>query len=394
MRRAALLALASTLLSCAPGAERGPDRFRMEPANRGPERYSAWFADSDGSILYFGLSAFWSASWSAGGDSLADLKLPGDQLIGRFDLAREQYLPPLRVRGLESGVHSSLWDVLVHSNGRIYFTTFFEEAGSVQRDGSDLQLFSEAGLGLAELAEGPEGQVYATRYASDPRERGAETYASVVVLTPRGELERDLRLPSTPERFPAAKSLAVDPESGEIWLNTDTFLSGGEILHETFRLAPDGAVLERRRAPELLFMRFDRSGLGWFAESVRGLLRVRLLERGREIATLDLGARPESDFVQDIHFAPDGSALLARWSGVVHELRWRNARLERRDLQDPGSRTCTATGGPALLYSAIPHRGRVYATIHCGATISRLTATGGRIAVLPSSCRPEQLPVN
>ena len=52
--------------------------------------------DADG-VLYFGEAAFWSAKASAGGDPTADLQRAGPQLVGRFDLAGERWLPPLEV---------------------------------------------------------------------------------------------------------------------------------------------------------------------------------------------------------------------------------------------------------------------------------------------------------
>ncbi len=105
--------------------------YRDAETNRGVEPYSAWFGDSDGRILYFGLSPFWTLWWDWGGDPRADLQARGDHLIGRFDLSRAQFLEPLRVRSHAPEARSSVWDVLAHSNGRIYYTTYFEEIGSV-----------------------------------------------------------------------------------------------------------------------------------------------------------------------------------------------------------------------------------------------------------------------
>ena len=127
----------------------------MPPANRGSEAYSAWFADARGRMLYFGLSPFWQLWWRSGGDPLGDLAQPGDHLIGRFDLERETFLAPLRVRDGGPDVRSSIWDVLVHSNGRIYYTTYFEEIGSVNPDGTDVRAFEGLGRGFNELYEGP-----------------------------------------------------------------------------------------------------------------------------------------------------------------------------------------------------------------------------------------------
>jgi hypothetical protein len=94
------------------------------------ERYCAWYgAQGADGVLYFGESAFWSAKASSGGDPTADLQRAGPQPIGRFDLAAERWLPPLEVGEPDS--RSGVWDVLVAADGEVYFTTFFEEAGSV-----------------------------------------------------------------------------------------------------------------------------------------------------------------------------------------------------------------------------------------------------------------------
>jgi hypothetical protein len=270
----------------------------MERANRGVEAYSAWFADSDGRILYFGLSPFWELWWRTGGDARADLAKPGDHLIGRFHLERETFLPPLRVRSMGFDSRSSVWDVLVHSNGRIYYTTYFEEIGSVNPDGSDVRAFSGLGAGFNELYEGPAGHIYVTRYSDAPRDVERQRYGGVVVLTPDGELVREIRFERDDQRFTAPKSLAIDPASGEIWLNTDTFWVDGSILHETLRLAPDGRVLSREVAPpELHFIRFDAGGRGYFAESLNAAFRLRITTGERELAVIPLGPRKPLDFV-------------------------------------------------------------------------------------------------
>ena len=162
----------------------------MSPANRGDEAYSSWFADSDGRILYFGLSPFWELWWSREQDPLVDLEVPGDHLIGRFDLERETFLPPLRVRGLGPDSRSSVWDVLAHSNGRVYYTTYFEEIGSVKPDGSDARAFPDLGAGFNELYEGPSGNVYASRYSDAPARPERRRYGAIVELTPHGRLVR------------------------------------------------------------------------------------------------------------------------------------------------------------------------------------------------------------
>ena len=342
----------------------------MPAANRGAEPYSAWFGDARAGILYFGLSPFWTLWWRTGGDPRADLAQPGDLLIGRFDLEAERFLTPLRVGGIESRARASVWDVLAHSNGRIYFTTYFERVGSVAADGSDLRVFSGIGTGFNELWEGPGGHVYVTRYSDAPRDVAAQRYGAVVELTEEGSLVREIRFEKSAGSFTAPKSVAVDPVSGEIWLNTDTFQEDGGLLYETLRLASDGRVLERQLAPpELQFMSFDREGRGWFAELVDGDFRLRIEERGRR-THIPLGRREGVDFVQDIKFSAEGHAAIAFWSGRVTLVRRAARGYAWWDLELPRPRECERF----LVYTAVPYADRVYATLYCGATIVRAGA--------------------
>jgi hypothetical protein len=346
--------------------------FRMERANRGAERYSAWFGDSDGRILYFGLSPFWELYWRSGGDATRDLVQPGDQLIGRFDLATETFLAPLRVREMQPEVRSTVWDVLVHSNGRVYFTTLYEEMGSVAADGSDVRRFDDLGVGFNELDEGPDGNVYVTRYQSRPVGRTASSYGAVTVLTPEGELVRETRLASRDATQTAPKSIAVDPRSGEVWINTDTFRSGTGVYHETLRISGQGELLSREvpRA-ELLFPAFDQEGRGWFAERTGRTLTVRVTDGEALVASASLGPLALWDFVQDIKFAKDGTAALATWTGRVHLLRIEGGSLRRRDARFHMPADCFPARSAGLLYTAILHESRVYATAFCGASILR-----------------------
>jgi len=342
--------------------------YLMPPANSGGESYSAWFADSDGRVLYFGLSPFWTLWWEREGDALADLDARGDWLVGRFDLQAERFLPPLVVRGSDSG--ASVWDVLVHSSGRVFFTTFYDHMGSVGRDGSNPRLFPALGTGLNELVEGPDGKIYASRYYGRlPFER--TDHGGVAVLSPDGRLLDELQLDARPGERVAAKSLAVDPASGDIWLNTDTFAADGSTRHETLRLDASGRQRLRREQPELQFVRFDRRGRGWFAEDAAGQLALRVQRAGETVASASLGPRAPLDFVQDIHFDSDGSAWLAFWSGrvVVAQLSAGGDRLETRELRFEIPARCRAPQGQSLMYSAIPARGSVYATLFCGGTV-------------------------
>jgi hypothetical protein len=342
--------------------------FLMPPANSGVEEYSAWFADSDGRVLYFGLSPFWQLWWQSDGDARADLREPGDHLIGRFDLATERFLPPLRVRDMGPQVRSSVWDVLVHSSGRICFTTYYEEIGCVDADGRNLSTFEGVGVGFNELVEGPGARLYATRYSSRPTGDAFQGYGAVVVFTIDGELVHEFRLDNPPGEVTAPKSIAVDPESGEIWLNTDTFSEDGTSRHETIQLSADGEVLGRRGgSPELHFMGFDGQGRGWFAEDREGELWVRLSSRGQPLAEARLGAAGPVEFIQDIQFAGQGRAVLTLWSGRVFVVQLEGAELRLQELILQRPDDCV----PSIFYTAVLHGDRVYATLSCRGRIIR-----------------------
>lgn len=382
--------LTATVVGCRGVPERTQARdrfvrstvFREPVTSGGGERYSAWFADSDGSTLYFGLSPFWHLWWATGGDARADLRVPGDHWIGRFSLDGERFLAPLRVSREGDGSRGSVWDVLVHSNGRIYYTTLFEEIGSVEPDGGDLRHFPGLGVGFNELAEGPEGHVYVTRYSDAPSDPDHQHFGSLVILSASGRLLRERRFRGTPARFTAPKSLAVGPR-GSVWLNTDTFLEGGEILHERIHLAPNGDVIERSSAaPELLFPAFDREGRAWLIEAAGGALQLRIAaatdaggastDPAKIGPAIALGPRESLDFVQDLRFTSGGVAVLALWSGRVIEIEPHpdgTFRVRRLRLELPAD--CRPPAGRSVLYTAIPHAGSIYATLFCDATILR-----------------------
>ena len=358
-----------------PAALPGPaaaEVFRADALNRGREHYSAWFADSDGQTLYFGLSPFWELFWRSGGDPRADLEEPGDHLIGRFDLTTERFLSPLRVRHASPRSRSSVWDVLAHSNGRVYYTTYYEEMGCVDPLSGATRAFPGLGSGLNELTEGPGGNIYVTRYASSPGPAG-ERYGAILIVAPGGELIREIRIPSAPGAFTAPKSIAVDPQTGEIWLNADRFLASGGVGHETLHLAADGTVIERLSgSPELHFVRFDPDGRAWFAEDADGMLRLRVSLDGREVGRASLGLRAPLDFVQDIHFSADGTAVLAFWSGRIFLARQEAGRLSTTALRFGLPRECRPPGGRSVLYSAFATDRWIYATLFCGPTVLRM----------------------
>jgi hypothetical protein len=333
-------------------------------------------------VLYFGLSPFWTLWWQSGGDSRAELEAPGDLLIGRFDLARRRFLAPLRALPKEERSRASVWDVLAHPNGRIYFTTFFEAAGSIAKDGSDARRYPALGSGLNELALGPDGLIYATRYSDVPEDPARQTRGGLLVFTPTGERVREIAIEPEGGRFRAPKSLAVDPLSGELWLNLDAFAADGGVTYQTLRFDARGRLLAEQTAPpELHFAAFDARGRGWFAESSGGELSLRVARAGAQLARASLGPRSELDFVQDIQFADDGRALLALWSSrvIVAELAPGGA-LETREIALRRPPECAPPEGRSLLYTAVARRDRLFATLFCGATVleARLPRAGAR----------------
>lgn len=348
-----LLALLSCRhLGAGPGA-----RVHLAPAPDPPgETSCAWFGDVRDGVLYFGVSAFWSALRAAGGDPGADLRAPGPRWIGRFDLAREAFLPPLAA-GPETAP-SGVWDVLAHPNGRVYFTTYFDLAGSVDPRSGALTEFEGAGLGLNELALGPNGTVLATRYGYGDSRDG-----SVVVLSEDGELLAEHVLANPPGRRVAAKSVAVDPLSGEIWVNTDLLpaAGAGRALHDARVLGPDGAERLRVADPELQFFAFGADGTGYLAEVAGGRLRLRERRPARQtprerIVPLDDAFDAAHDFVQELRAEPDGRVVVTRWSGRVHVVE-RDGHVEDLDLP--------RTQGDELYYTATLAGSRVCAT-RCG----------------------------
>jgi hypothetical protein len=343
-----LLLLACRHLGPGPAA-----RIHVAPAPDPPgETSCAWFGDVREGVLYFGVSAFWSALRGARGDATADLRAPGPRWIGRFDLARETFLPPL-LAGPEVAP-SGVWDVLAHPNGRVYFTTYFALAGSVDARSGALTEFAGAGLGLNELALGPGGSVLATRYGY-----GGSRAGSVVVLSEAGEILAEHPLADPPGHRVAAKSVAFDPLAREIWVNTDLLPAAGSgpALHDARVLGPDGRERLAIQEPELQFFTFGADGTGFLAEVADGRLRLRVRRAaGERLIPLDDDFAAAHDFVQEVRAEPDGRAVVTRWSGRVHVVA-PDGRVE--DLALPRTR------GDELYYTATVSGSRVCAT-RCG----------------------------
>ncbi|MEX2209065.1 MAG: hypothetical protein WEF50_22840 [Myxococcota bacterium] len=386
------MALALLVAGCASPAPRAADPNRLRAPDtrifRAPdvggegERYSAWFADERDGVIYFGLSPFWTALWATG-DPSADLRVPGPHLIGRFELASETFLPPLEVRATAPDVRSSVWDVLAHPNGWIYYTTFFEGMGRVHPETGQVETFPALGLGLNELALGPNGRIYVTRYGSGLAEPGQRGDGAIVVTSESGLLLREVPLHARDGAVTAVKSIAVDPSSGRAIANADVIGSDGRVAFARFWLGRDlslvGAPIFE---PELLFVAFAPDGRMYAVEDESGHLQLELRGGVRVAETLDLGERHDSDFAQDIQIAADGTAAIAFWSGRVELVRERDGRVERASLVLEKPADCGPPPGRSLVYSAFTTETDVFATLFCGVTILRapLPTVWSRIA--------------
>jgi hypothetical protein len=355
---AALLGAAAALGACTAPAAHQPDRTQR-PAAASAELAGtdagacAWFADARGDTLYFGVSRFWDAMRAAGGDPSAELSAGGARELGRFDLAREEQLAPLAIG--PPGAKSGVWDVLAHPNGWLYFTTFWERAGRVDPASGAVEWFDAAGDGLNELALLPDGRVLASRYG-----RGGASGA-VVVLSERGEVLAEYPLAAPEGVVAAAKSIAYDPSRNAAWLNTDLLrAAGGAAAHDARVIAlADGRELARWSSPELQFAAFGAGGVGFLVERSEERLMLRVVPPGSAVP-LQLAGRlllldeafPPLDFAQDVKLAPDGSAIVTRWSGVVH-VASPDGRMRRLELP---------TRDGALYYTGVAKIGAICAT--------------------------------
>ncbi len=323
--------------------------FTAAPASSA-ERACAWFADARDDVLYVGQAAFWNARRDADGDPTADLAVAAPKRIGRFDLARERWLPPWTV---ERESVSGTWDVLAHPNGRVYFSDLFGVSGFVDPEARTTRLLPAAGTGLNELALGPDDRVLATRYGGADGEPG-----SIVVLAPDGGVLAEHALAPEPGFRVAAKSLAYDPIQGVVWVNTDLLpesMDGGSELDVPHGSQGDvrfdarvmdlatGRERARFSSPELQFMHFEPDGRGFFAwlEGTRLVLRETAPGTASGPTSgvaivLDEAFPIGFDFVQEVRPTPDGNVLATRWSGVIHEVtREREVRTRALPRIDP-----------------------------------------------------------
>jgi hypothetical protein len=264
--------------------------------------------------------------------------------------------------------------VLAHSSGRIYYTTFYEQLGWIARDGSGGERFAHLGRGFNELAEGPRGRVYVTRYADAPERADRPSHSAVTAIEPDGALVWETRFERAHDgSFLAPKSIAVDPTSGEVWVNTDTFAADGSLArHETLRLAADGALLERDAgASELQFAAFSPTGEGWFAQARDGWIWLRLRAPGHADRSLRLTPLGPTDFVQDIKPGAPGSAVITMWSRRAFDVRAERESLVAREVRFRVPPDCEPPAHRSLTYTAVRWRDELFATLFCGATVLR-----------------------
>ena len=345
------LLLALLVAGCGiPTRQDGVQVFSAAPPSE-VEDYCAWYGDARDGVLYFGQAPFWAAHRASGGDPRADLEHPGPQLVGRFDLERERLLAPLDVTA--PGARSGVWDVHAHANGRVYFTTFYEEMGWTDPATGASGRFEGLGEGLNEIAPGPGETLLVTRYGGGPDGSGA-----VLQLSPEGKLLAELAVPPPDgERLQVApKTPAFDPLRGEVWTTNDLIpADGGDVRYDAVVLGPEGRVLRRITEPEIQFVAFGPDGGGHLAQVDSAGLRLRQPRTGRTIP-LDPRFARSLDFAQDVKPLSDGRVVVTRWSGHVH-------------VVSPGGRVASVRLPPVddggLYYTAVARGRRVCAT-YCG----------------------------
>jgi len=325
-----------------------PVQIHQLPSPSDEERYCAWYGDVRDGVLYFGQAPFWSAMRRAGETPEADLELAGPQHIGRFDLDERELLASLDVT--REGARSGVWDVLPHPNGRIYFTTFYESAGSIDPATGKIERFDGLGSGLNELSLGPEDAIVATRYGgyseSGGRSEDPAASGSLVLFSPDGLLLAEYPLRAPAGYTLAPKTAAWDEVSGRYWLSTDLVRRDPNAPpapseHPAIVLDARGSEIARIGSVELHFARFRSNGRGVAAFVADGELRWVEIGPGeprwqlREGAgkLLDANFPKLFDFVQDIAFGPGGAVIMTRWSGLIHVLG--PGEDERRALQLP-----------------------------------------------------------
>ena len=317
------------------------------------EAYCAWYGDARDGVLYFGQAAFWSAYRAAGDDPRGDLRAAGPQRIGRFDLTTERFLPALDVTA--PGARSGVWDVHAHTNGRIYFTTFYESMGAVDATGGAVTHYPELGHGLNEIAPLPDGNLLVTRYGAAGA--GDTAAGSLVVINPDGQRVAEYPVEAPAGFAVAPKTPAWDALHREFWTTNDLLPDGsGPVRSDASVLAADGVPQRRIAEPEVQFVASEPGGgLVRVENAVDGLWLVSPGDPPRP-RLLDADFVASLDFAQDIKFSPAGDTVATRWSGWVH-VAAPDGRM--RSLQLP------AIEEHGLYYTAVLHDGRICAT-YCG----------------------------
>lgn len=290
----------------------------------------------------------------------------GPRPIGRFDLRTEQMLPALVDSPDTSVPNSGVWDVLAHPNARIY-TTYFEESGYVELSTGRAVALDQLGVGLNELALGPEGSLLAARYGGEAGESG-----SIVRFDPDWALLSERALAGPAGFKVAPKSLAYDPTRCAVWLTTDLLpdAGGGKVRQDGRVLA--GRELVRFELPELQYVTFDAAGTGYLAERTGTQLTLRIVRpdetgplatAGRRIL-LDDHFAATADFAQSIPLAQDGRIVITRWSGQVHVV----------DPAGPSGREVRTVKLPrpadGFYYKAVLEGDQLCATLCSGVTVA------------------------
>jgi len=351
----AVLAAASLAVACA--TEQSPPlatRIYTAPSPSSTEDYCAWYGDARDGVLYFGQAAFWSAKRSHGGNPLGALAEPGPQFVGRFDLRRERMLSPLDVTA--PGARSGVWDVHAHENGRVYYTTFYEEMGAVDPATGDVSRFPALGLGLNEIAAGPGGTLLVTRYGAGPREDPQK--GALLVISPEGVLLEEHALTPPAGYTAAPKTPALDTARGAYWVTADLFPEGaGALRNDAFVLSLDGAQRRRIETPEVQFVASNPQ-VGLLRAERNGSELDLVRPAGRVVLDSDFAAAV--DFTQDVKPTRDGGAVVTQWSGLVHRVA---ANDSVRSLQLPNFQE----GG--LYYTGVLTGDRICATYCAGVRV-------------------------
>jgi hypothetical protein len=269
--------------------------------------------------------------------------------------------------------HGGVWDVLAHPNGRIYYTTYFEDSGYVELSTGRAVALGPLGVGLNELALGPGGSILATRYGGLAGGSG-----SIVQFEPDGSLLRELALQGPAGWRVAPKSLAYDPTRQAVWLTTDLIPDeGGAKVRQDGRVVDlTGRELVRFESPELQFVVFDAEGTGYLAERTGTQLALRIVRpeetgslasAGRRIL-LDDRFAATSDFAQNVWLTQDRRVVITRWSGRVHVVdptAQRGREVRTLDLPRPAD---------GLYYTAVVEDDHLCATLCAGVTVVCTTA--------------------